>query len=257
MRGPAIVLLAWIAFAGTHLALGLPPLRDRLAIRMGEQAFVALFSGVAALTFGLLAIAVAVFGREGPAGAGLNAVPAARIALSVAAFLGLALAMGGIVHYNRSPMALFRTRIRPPSGLERITRHAFFVGISIFAAAHALIAPTLAIAIYFAGFAALSLVGMALQDRKLLQKWGEPYAEYLALTSAFPGVALLQRRQSMVKGEGLAKTLAIAVAIAGALLLLHPLLSAFNGAPFAGLIAVGGLVASGRRWLYSRRVSTS
>jgi len=253
MTAPGWIMLGWLVFAGAHLALGLPPMRDHLARRLGEPAFVAMFSGIAALTFGLLAVLVAVHGGQGPEGTGLREMPAARTALAALAFAGLVLAMAGIVHYARSPMALFRTHIRPPSGIERITRHAFFVGISVFAIAHALIAPTLAIAIYFGGFAALALVGMPLQDRKLLRKWGAPYAEYLAVTSAVPGLALLQGRQSWAGGEGTGRTLAWAAGIAGLLLLAHPLWSTANGATFAGLIAVGGLLASARRWLHSRK----
>jgi len=61
------ILLAWLIFAGTHLALGLPPWRDRLAARLGEQRFVALFSAIAAISLGLLALAVALHGGSGSA----------------------------------------------------------------------------------------------------------------------------------------------------------------------------------------------
>src|SRR5256885_10329778 len=136
MSAPTVVLCAWLVFGGTHLVLGLPPLRDRLARKLGDQRFVALFSAIAALTLGLLGVAVAMFGGEGPAGPALGQSPPARTLLGALAFLGLTLAMAGLLNYLRSPMALFRTKLRPPTGVERITRHAFFVGLTLFAIAH-------------------------------------------------------------------------------------------------------------------------
>ncbi len=221
MTAPAGSCSAGLVFAGSHLLLGLP-LRDRLVRRLGEQAFVALFSGVAAL-LRLLAVLVAIHGGQGPEGTGLREVPAARIGLAALAFAGLVLAMAGIVHYARSPMALFRTHIHQPSGIERITRHAFFVGISVFAIAHALIAPTLAIARLLRGLRGTRGAWACPPGPQAPAKWGAPYAEYLSVTSAVPGSALLPGPA----GHGhlarvLGKTLAWPAAIAGLLLLRPP-----------------------------------
>ena len=252
MTAPTIVLCAWLLFGGTHLILGLPPLRDYLARRLGDQPFVAMFSAIAAVTLGLIAAAVAMFGGEGPAGASLGRLPVARVLLATLSFLGLTLAIAGLMNYMRSPMALFRTKLHPPIGIERITRHAFFMGLTLFAAAHALLAPTLAICIYFAGFAVLATAGALLQDRKLLARHGAPYASYLAATSVIPFVALLQRRQTITGEDRLLRRFALSGAIALLLLAAHPLWSAFHGAPFAGVMAAGGIFASARRWWHAR-----
>jgi uncharacterized membrane protein len=247
MTAATIVLGAWLVFGGSHLLLGLP-LRDRLARRLGEQRFVALFSAVAAITLAIVALAVAAFGGEGARGFELGRFPIARAILIGISFVGLTLATAGIANYPRSPMALFRTQVHPPAGIERVTRHAFFVGLTAFATAHALLAPTLAIFVYFAGFAALAGIGAPWQDRKLLAKYGAPYARYVAETSVLPFVALLQRRQRLSAEDRLWFRIAFSGAVAFVLLALHPLWSALNGAPFAGAIAVGGVIASVRRW---------
>lgn len=253
MTAPMMVLCAWLLLGGTHLVLVLGlPLRARLARRLGEQGFVAMFSAVAALSSGVLAIAVARFGGDGPAGLALGRLPLARGLLVALALSGLTLAIAGLLNYARSPMAVFRTRLNPAAGIERITRHAFFMGLALFAAAHALLAPTLALCIYFAGFAVLAAGGALLQDRKLLTRHGAPYAHYLAVTSAVPFAALIQRRQTWVAGDRVLRTLALSGALALVLLAAHPLWSAFHGAPLAGLIAVGGVFATARRWLHSR-----
>lgn len=252
MTAPTMVLGAWLVFGGTHLLLGLPPLRDHLARRLGDQPFVAMFSAVAAVSMGLLAAAVAIYGGEGPAGPALGRQPLPRALLAMLAFLGLTLTAAGLLNYIRSPMALFRMQLRPPAGIERITRHAFFMGLTLFTAAHALLASSLAITVYFAGFALLATTGAMLQDRKLLARHGTAYANYMAATSVIPFVALLQRRQAFTADDRVLRRFALSGAIALALLAAHPLWSAFHGAPFAGLIAAGGVYAAARRWRHAK-----
>jgi uncharacterized membrane protein len=251
MTAPGLVACAWILFAGTHLVLGLP-LRAWLVRRLGEASFVALFSAVAALSMGALAYVVAVHGGEGPAGAGLGRWPGGGAALGGLAFLGLTLATAGLLNYMRSPMALFRTQVKPPAGVERITRHPFFVGLTIYAVAHALLAATLATAIYFAGYAALAAGGARLQDRKLVAKHGDAYTRYVARTSFLPFAGLLRGDALFVRGEKLMQRLAVSALVAALVFAAHPWLSAWHGAPLAMLIAGGGLYASGRRWWHSR-----
>lgn len=247
------VLLAWLAFAGTHLVLGLPPLRDRLAARLGEQHFVAVFSAIAAGSLALLALTVAVHAGSGMPGPALGQIPLLRALLGGLAGVGLSLAIVGLMNYMRSPMALFRTRLNPPAGIECISRHPFFVGFALFAVAHALLAATLASTLHFLGFALLAMVGALLQDRKLLLRHGAAYASYLAATSLLPFVALAQGRQRLARNDPVWRRALWATVVVALLLVTHRLWSAFNGAALAGLMAVGGLGMSARRWFYARQ----
>lgn len=259
---PAVaVLCAWLLFGGTHVLLGSPPLRDALARRLGERAFVAVYALIASVSLALLAAAVARFGGDGAAGLRLAAVPAARWALGAMALLGAALAIAGLVNYMRSPMAVLARRqgsaagegivLRPPAGVERITRHPFFVGLALLMGAHALLVSTLAGAVFFAGFAALALAGIPMQDRKLRARHGEVYGAYLAATSAVPFAAAHAASADASKRSWWPL---VAAAIGGAVLLaaLHPLWRLGHGAPFAVLAIVGGLYAVARQ-LRSRR----
>lgn len=249
MTAPAIVGLAMLAFAGTHLVLGQPPVRDLLARRLGEKRFIACFTAVAAITFGALMAALAWVGDEGPAGPALGREATARTLLSALAFGGFALAMAGIVNYGRAPMTILKTRIHPPSGIERVTRHPFFVGFGLFTAAHALLAATMAICIFFAGLALLSMVGIVGQDRKLLARHGTPYADYIAATSVVPFAALLTRRQAFAPGESWLRMIVLPVGITLGVFLTHPLWSAYHGAAFAAVVLAGGAFATVRRLL--------
>ena len=66
--------------------------------------------------------------------------------------------------------------MREPRGLERVTRHPFFVGVALLGAAHALLAPRLVGAVAMGSLALLAGVGAWFQDRKLLALRGERYA---------------------------------------------------------------------------------
>lgn len=249
MSAPAIVGLALLAFAASHLALGHPPWRDALAHRLGEKRFLGVFTAIAAITFGALTAALATVGGEGPAGPALGSDPAARIILSALSFASFTLAMAGIVNYGRSAMRILTTRIHPPSGVERVSRHPFFMGFGLFAGVHALLASTLAVAVFFTGLALLSVVGVLAQDRKLAARHGAPYVAYMAATSVVPFAALLRGRQTFTREDSVLRMVVLPVAITGAFLLTHAAWSAFHGAIFAGFVLLGGAIATLRRLL--------
>src|SRR5207244_12079178 len=79
--------------------------------------------------------------------------------------------------------------------------HPFFVGLALFALAHALLATRLAGTVLFSGVALVSIAGAAHQDRKLLRRLGAPYADYLTATSAVPFAAIIGGRQRLVWSE--------------------------------------------------------
>lgn len=244
MSAPWIVALCVALFAGLHLALGLPPLRPRLIARLGEPRFVAVFSGLAGLSLLLLAAAVYRAGALGPSMPALAAE--LRAVLGALALLGWLCAMASFDGYTRSPMAVLRTRYGPPAGFQVITRHGFFVGFAIYAGAHALLVPTVAQAVYFGGFALLSLIGVVWQDRKLLHRHGPAYAEYMASTSILPFAAVLRGRQRLSTPSWVQCARPMALTLLP--VVLHPWLSMANGAWLAGLLGVGGIALAARRW---------
>lgn len=170
--------------------------------------------------------------------------------LGFVAYSGAALAAAGLINYPRSPMAVLARRgrsggggdrpLRPPTAIERIARHPFFAGLAIFAAAHALMANTLAGTVYFAGFVILAFVGMPMQDRKLRRRWQQTYRDFEARTSIVPLAAPLA--QSTENGRTDPHKW-LAPAVVSLLLpgLLHPVWAWGNGAGFAGFILAFGL----------------
>jgi uncharacterized membrane protein len=182
------IALYWVLFGATHLVLATGRVRAWLVDRLGAQGFVYAFSLVAVVTYGLLVHAYAGLRFDGAAGLALAAVPLARSVLYGVSFAGVTLAIAGVLVFPASPMAppgmVPPGAVRPPRGLARITRHAFFGGTAMMAAAHTLLATRLTGVVFFGGTFLLVTCGAWLQDRKLLRRHGAPYAEYLAATPA-------------------------------------------------------------------------
>ncbi len=253
---PALgVLCAWLLCGGTHLALGSPPLRNMLVRRLGDRRFAAVYTLVAAASFTLLAAIVAYVGGDGAPGWRFGRMPAAQGVLGGVALLGTALVAAGFMSYFQSPMAVLRRKsrsgsieqgfkLRAPSGVERITRHPFFAGMSLLMGAHALMADTLAGVTFFMGFVVLSLAGMPLQDRKLREQHGNVYEAYMTETAAVPFAS--HRSFSGVSTWNWLQFLAPA-SVAGLLAALHPVWSIAHGAPFVMLLVAGGLYAGTRQ----------
>ncbi len=248
---PALtVALLWLVFGGLHVGLTTRRARAALVTRLGEHGFTALFSVIASVAF---AVAIAYYGAhrsDGAPGLALGAVPALRALLMALAVLGIALMGAGLGTYVGSPYDVVAHRVRPPRGLERVTRHPFFAGLVLFALAHALLATHLAGTVLFGGVALVTIAGAAHQDRKLLQRLGAPYADYLAATSAFPFAAIVAGRQHMEWGELPVVALAVSLAVAATLRAVHDALFTYDGALVIAAV-VGG--ASILTWQSTRR----
>ena len=247
------VALAFALFALAHLGLAWPPVRQPLVERLGRWGFTLLFSGVAWLTFGAAVVSYAVHAGEGPAGLGLGAHAAARSVLVAAIVLGAMLMAGAFAGYDDSPYAFGGEQRREPRGLERVTRHPFFVGTALFGAAHALLATRLVGAVLMGCLAGFALLGARLQDRKLLALRGEPYAAYLAATSTVPFAAIVAGRQRLVASELPYGLLLLGLALAWLLRSWHAHVFDHGGAYVIAALVVGPLVILVGAWRRGRR----
>ena len=155
--------LLWVLFIGTHLGMSTTPVRSALIERLGKPAFIAVYSVVASVCFIWLTHYYAVHRFEGPAGLDLSGVPVVRELLIGLIVLGLALVAGAFSPkaYRMSPMSPLNDKVREAYGLERITRHPFFIGLGLTFGAHALLSAKLVGFVYFAGYVVLPLAGGA------------------------------------------------------------------------------------------------
>jgi uncharacterized membrane protein len=123
MEPALVVFLLALVFAGTHVGLATGGIRLRLVARLGEGGFLLAYSLLAALSFWALAAYYAAHRFEGAPGLALGTVTLARGALLAMIGVGVVLAVSGLFIPPR--LAAFDHPIRPPYGLERITRHPF------------------------------------------------------------------------------------------------------------------------------------
>jgi uncharacterized membrane protein len=251
MTAAASVALLWLLFGGSHIALAAA--RPRLIGRLGSVGFVALFYAVAALTFTALVRYYAMHRFDGPAGLALGQWSMVRWSLMGVALSGLALMAPSLMTYPRSPTALFDQPIGAVRGLERVTRHPFFAGTALFAAAHTLLASRLIGAVFFGAWTLFTIVGAWHQDRKLRARRGRAYQDYCAATSAIPFAAIVSGRQRLVWGELPWSALTVGLVLAGAVRLAHDYVLAANGLVFAAVVAIGGAIAGLGAWRRSRR----
>ena len=242
MNPVVAVAVSLVPFAVTHWGLAWPPLRQPLVARLGRLGFIVFFSVIAWLTFGFAVSTYAGHASEGPAGLALGAHGAARAVLIASIALGSMLMIGAFGGYASSPYAMAGRDVCEPRGLERVTRHPFFVGTALLGAAHALLATRLVGAVFMGGLAAIALIGLALQDRKLAALRGEPYVHYLAASSTLPFAAIAAGRQRLVLSELPYGAMLIGLSVAWLLRAVHGSLFAHGGAYLMAVVVIGPLV---------------
>jgi uncharacterized membrane protein len=252
---PAIVVtLLWMVFGGTHIALATGRVRAALVARLGEGGFTAFFSVVASVSFAVLIGYYASHRLEGAAGLALGYASALRWPLMAVIAAGVAFITAGLAVYPRLPMALFEQPISAPRGIERITRHPFFMGVVLIAVAHVLLATRLVGTVLAGGFAVLALAGARHQDAKLLRRRGQPYSDYVAATSTVPFGAVVSGRQRLAWRELPIGTLAAGLAVALALRIVHAGIFGHGGAWVIGTVVGGGAIATWQTWRRARRI---
>jgi uncharacterized membrane protein len=243
MEEGLVTALLWLLFGGTHVVLTLRPIRQRLVGALGEVGFIVVYSLIAILTFAALVHYVALHRFADPHALLLVTIPPVRGALIALSVLGFSLFITAVLVYPRLPMATFRHRVVRPRGVQQITRHPFFSGVAIWAAAHAMLAPSKVTFVFFIGVVALALVGGTHQDRRLVAELGEPYRAYVAATSFWPFVAVVTKRQKIRSLEQPWFGYSIGIGASLALYQVHDHIFDHGGAYVIAVVSAGSIVA--------------
>jgi uncharacterized membrane protein len=209
----ALVVLLWLAFAGSHVGLSSVRLRPRLVAALGERAYLGLFSLVAFVTFVPL---VWVYFSHKHAGPLLWAVPRGPVltwALYVLMGVALVLVVGSLAQPNPSMLG---GRPGEPRGVFRLARHPLFAGIALWAALHLAVNGFASDAAFFGGMLAFSVGGALHQDARKLATEVAGYAAFHAGTPFVPftGRGTLQGLRELpvlavVLGVGITVTLRV------------------------------------------------
>jgi uncharacterized membrane protein len=264
MEPVALIVACWLLFGGTHVGLATRSVRTALVDRLGDGGFRLLYSAIAAVAFAVLLRTYALHAHEGPLGFGGFVGPGLRLVLWTVAALGATLMIAGLVAYPASPMEMATAGVPRPTRLARISRHAFFVGLAIVAAAHVVLATHATGTVFFAGLVLVDAIGAWHQDRKLLAQKGEAYATYCRETSIVPFAAIVAGRARMAARDVPLVPLAIGAAGAAAIRWVHPYLFAWDGMAVvvavvggAAFFGVTGLVRLAIRRGHGRELATA
>lgn len=186
------LVIACLAFIGTHFLLS-HPLRAPLVGRMGEGAFLGLYSLVAFATLGWMVWAYRVI-PDAPllwdVGDGLWALATAIMLLASVLF------MGSLIGNPAMPNPAAGNDAAPPAarGVFAITRHPMMWSFSLWSLAHALVFPQAANLVLVGTIAFLALAGARAQDRKKEQLRPAFWQGWEARTSYWPFAALASGR---------------------------------------------------------------
>jgi uncharacterized membrane protein len=225
VRTEWLLLIGWVAFAGTHVGGSSRLVRPGAVRLLGLRGFKAAYSLVALVTLGWL---VATYWTQRHAGVLLFESPGwmRHVAelLMLAAFVIAAL---GIAQPSAaSSMAELGVPVpKQPRGIQRITRHPVNSAFALFGIAHALVNTTTGDWIFWLGWPVFTLVAALHQDAR---RRDEPeLREFFESTSVLPFAAILSGRQRFAWRE-----LSAFGAFAG--LLLFVAVRLFHGALIGG-----------------------
>ncbi|MBI1196649.1 MAG: NnrU family protein [Phenylobacterium sp.] len=213
-------------FVLIHLLVAGTRVRDAVTRRIGEGAYMGLFSLASIAGLAWLIVGFGQARTEAWNLAYWNLTPATRhlqIGLQLVAML---LIVPGLTTPNPTSVRQEGALDRPDviKGMLRITRHPFLWGVAIWAAGHLLVNGDRASIVLFGSLLALALFGTASIDAKRKRALGDKWNAFANQTSNAPFGAILSGRQKLSLGEIGWWRIVLAVAVWAGLLWGHPYL---------------------------------
>jgi uncharacterized membrane protein len=191
-HGLISLVIAGIAFCGSHVLLSSTGLRGSLRDQLGERGFLAVYSLTALVTFAwfLMAYAHAPTILLWPRQMWMALVPIVVMPLATV------LLVAGYTTPNPTAVGMERAARAddPAPGMLRVTRHPVMWAIGLWAVSHMIANGDLRSLLFFGAFAALSLGGTLLIDRKKRLALGSNWSRLAEVTSNLPFAALVTGR---------------------------------------------------------------
>lgn len=193
MNEPLISLsAASVAFVGTHFALS-HPLRAAIVGKVGERAFLGLYSLVALATFAWMVLAFRAAPPADLPGSGeIGWIVATSLTLPA-----LVLFLGSLRGNPALPdPGAAKAAEREPAGVFAVTRHPMMWGFALWALAHIALWWSVRTLIVASAVLILALIGAHLQDRKKRVLMGEAWVGWEEKTAYWPRWTALPRAGS-------------------------------------------------------------
>lgn len=194
------LVLASVCFILIHIGISGTKLRDGLVARIGDRSYLGLFS---LLSIGLIVWMSRAYAAapELEAWGTCDALGPVALVVVLVAFL---LVLCGMTTPNPTSVggeALLEHPQSAARGILRITRHPFLCGVALWAVMHLLVKGDWASLVFFGSLAVVALIGPSSIDRRRARLAGAGWAEFAAVTSVVPFLAIAQGRTRLVFGE--------------------------------------------------------
>jgi uncharacterized membrane protein len=193
------IALLWAAFTATHVGLASVRVEPRLRAKLGDGAFLGLYSAVALAIFIPL---VRLYFTNRHAGGWLwqiDVTPPLRAVLYLGMTLATVLVVGSLLSPSPAAVAPGKAEV---AGVYRVTRHPLVLGLALLFALHLIPNASATDVAFFGGLVAFALVGAWHQDTRKLHAPPPGFREFHAGTrflpftrpSAFRGLAEIRPR---------------------------------------------------------------
>jgi uncharacterized membrane protein len=189
------LVIAGVAFCGSHVLLSSTRLRGSLRDQLGERGFLAVYSLTSLVIFAWF---VAAYAGAPTITLWPRQEWTALVPVVVMPFAAILLVAG---YTTRNPTAVGMERSAraddPAPGILRITRHPVLWAIGLWATSHVIASGDLSSLLFFGALAVLALGGTVLIDRKKQLALGSNWPRLAEVTSNLPFVALVARRTGL------------------------------------------------------------
>jgi uncharacterized membrane protein len=194
-QGLVSLVIAGIAFCGSHILLSSTRLRGSLRDQLGERGFLAVYSLTSLVIFAWF---VAAYSAAPTIVLWPKQRWAALVPVSVMPFASILLVAG---YSTRNPTAVGMERSAraddPAPGILRVTRHPVLWAIGLWASSHVIANGDLSSVVFFGLLAALAFGGTVLIDRKKQLALGSNWSRLAEVTSNVPFAALVAGRTGL------------------------------------------------------------
>ncbi|HYP35155.1 MAG TPA: NnrU family protein [Stellaceae bacterium] len=222
-KGLLSLVIAGVAFCGSHILLSSTRLRGSLRDQLGERGFLAVYSLTSLVIFAWF---VAAYSAAPTIVLWPRQRWTALVPVSVMPLATILLVAG---YSTRNPTAVGMERSAraddPAPGILSVTRHPVMWAIGLWAVAHLIANGDLSAVLFFGSLAALALGGTVLIDRKKQLALGSNWARLAELTSNVPFAALLTGRTKLRWREIGLLRVAAGLLLYAVLYLAHPIVT--------------------------------
>ncbi len=198
------LLIAALVLLVTHLGISGTGLRGQLVSRIGEQAYLGVYSVITLASMGYF---IWLYGELPRLDYLWFPDPMLYWVPKILMVVACVLLVGGFMVKNPTSVGQEGALDSPESvtaaatGVNRITRHPFQWSVILWAASHLVANGDTVSVVFFTAFILLSGIGSLSLDAKKQATLGEAFTPFAALTSNLPFGAILAGRNKLVLGE--------------------------------------------------------